>query len=169
MHEGGDGVGTIERVEVGMRQRPFVEDVHAAPIEISARADRPDVVAAKAQFGHLSGERGIDPRPADLARQQPGGIEVKIAHDFGLNAEAVLTVPERVERIDLPQFRPMPRRLAVRGRRDDQPDHPLGAPAGGPEFISQPVEQLRMRRRFAPRAEVIGVRTSPSPNRRIHN
>ena len=50
------------------------------------------------------------------------------------------------------------RRHVVGIRRHDEPVHPLDLPAASHEFVGQPVEQFRMRRRLAELAEVVGRR-----------
>ena len=57
---------------------------------------------------------------------------------------------QRVVGVARLQLRPRVRRLPVRRRRDDQPDHLLHAPAARHEFRGQPVEQFRMRRAARP-------------------
>jgi hypothetical protein len=91
---------------------------------------------------------------AQLARDGQHGV----AYSFGVEPAAVHTGEQHVVRVIGGQLRIGLARLAIQGGGDHQPMQRLLAPASCHDFRGEPVEQLRVGRGLAARAEVAGRR-----------
>ena len=110
----------------------------------------------------------IDAGAADRSVEQATDGQRVVADHLGRQSPGDAAREPAVRRVLLRVAGPFRRVLPVSRRRHDQLVQGLDIPAAVDETAREPVEQLGMRRRFALRAEVIGVRTSPRPKWSCH-
>jgi hypothetical protein len=94
--------------------------------------------------------------PSHFRGKKTGGGEGKVAHDLGLDAEAVLPGEKLVLRIAVEQLGTVTGALAIGLGQDDPADERLARPAFRDEFRGEPIEQLGMSGTITPHPEILG-------------
>ena len=98
----------------------------------------------------------FDTRPTDIGIQQTTNSEGVIAQCLRIEAEPRATGKKAVIRIQFQFSRRYLRALPISRGSQHQLQHLLDIPLGGDEFGGEPIQQLRMHRRYALRAKVLG-------------
>ena len=98
----------------------------------------------------------LDRRTADLVHQQPRERQGLVPNHFRREPHVRPACEQPVVGILRQQLRRHARGLPVRRTHHDGLLQRFHVPAGPDEFGREPIEQLRMRRRFALRAEILG-------------
>ena len=151
-----DRIGRVEVHQHGERHRALEEDIHAAAVPVRALALLPFDLVGIAEHGDVLRLRRADAGTADAPLQQPAGGQSQVPDDFGFHTQPVLVGQQLVVGVALFQFRPRFGTLPVSGTGEDEPMQPLHAPTGiVHEVMGQPVQQHRVRRGRAHRAEVV--------------
>ena len=130
------------------------EGVERTTVAVLAFAGLPVDLTIGALTGDTGGLGRIDAGSAHLEGDQAGRLQRAVADDFGVEAEAAAPGEQQVLAILLGELRCDARGLTVGAAGDDEAVELFHRPAGALEFDGEPVEQLRVRRRFALVAEV---------------
>ena len=136
------------------RQGAFPERVHATAIAVLTRALRPRQSPID-RVPDARGNRRKHTRPADFEVQQPARGERNVLNDFGFDAKSRAAGEQPVVRVFGQEPRRNSRCLPIAGRFNDQTVQRFNTPPRVHKFAGQPVEQLRMRRCLAARAEIL--------------
>jgi len=147
------GVGAVEDVEQGAPAPTGPGSIEGPAVQAGLPRVDGDVEDG-GRSGGLPGLGIAEARPAERVVERAGDGEHRVADHLGLEPGRGLAPEEAVTRVVLHRRGVEPRRLAIRGRRDDQPVHRLHAPSPRDHLRGEPVEELRMRRRTAIEAEV---------------
>ena len=148
----------VEVREERVWRRALEVNVDTPPIPVAAGAFGPLDGTPVAQVSDTLGLVWTHAGTAHLGVQQSGNRKCRVTQRLGGQAQANLPGEKPVRGVLVAQVVPRDRRLPVgRGGRDQAVDvlHP---PTRVDELRRQPVQQLRMRRGFAPQAEVVGSR-----------
>ena len=142
-------------------------NIEAAPVAGRARALHPLEGVAIGQLGDALGLGRLDAGAANRRIQQAARLQGFIANEFGGQPQARLPGQQCIIRIALLQFFADLGRLPVGGRRHDEPVELLQAPPALAEFAGETIQQFRMRRLVALRAEILRSFDDAAPEKLV--
>ena len=121
-------VGGVEGGHRRVRVRPPPGRVEAAAVAVLARAGLPVDAAAERRAQARARLRRLDRRAVHLRAEQPADEQRLVADHLGREPEPRAAGEQPVVRVALEQLGRDPRRLPVRGRRDQQLEELLQVP-----------------------------------------
>src|SRR5262249_25352534 len=128
-------VGTVEVLQHGVRKCALHVHINPAPVTVGPAAGWHQPLALELRSIDQRGRQWrLDAWTSNRGVKESARGQAKVANDLGIDPAAVLPCQKRICRIALCQVGPLPRRLTIGCRRDDEPDQMLPAPAGSPEL-----------------------------------